>query len=162
MSASNKEKIQQQSRRCALCGRDSDQTRAATGPAAGTASSASQISALQSSATSRVTLVVGKSIYFPKTPLLIHFLMIRNFWDNHWKPSLLQTANVMRLQHAWDLFYSRRGPLFPPVAMVMLQHRGCVFNCFPPQSYHTLKSNHLFHVAQVFFWKQTPDYVKLS
>lgn len=47
----------------------------------------------------------------------------------------------------WDLFYSQRGPLFPLVVMVMLQYCCCVFGCFPLQSYHTLKSNHVFHMV---------------
>lgn len=60
-----------------------------------------------------------KPIYFLKIFLPIHFLSIKRVWSNHWKPPLLQTANAADCEGIWDLFYSRRGPLFPLVAMVM-------------------------------------------
>lgn len=117
-----------------------------------TSPSASQVTAVHSWEAKIITLVVCKFICFLKIPLPIHFLLIRIFWNNHWKASPLQTTNVTDCNRIWDLCYSRRGPLFPLVAMVMLQYCCCVFDRFPSQSHWTLKSSHLLNMVQVF-WK---------
>ena len=101
-----------------------------------------------------IMLLVCKSIHFLKTPLLVHFLLIRNFWNNHRKPSLLQTTNATCLQQDLrSLLFPEGGHYFHPLpwwcdAAVSLPW----FHCFPMQSHHTLKSNHLSHLSQAF-WK---------
>jgi len=79
MSASNKEKTSNSPGGVFYVAGTVARLWAGTGTEVGTESSASQISALLSLVTSSIPLVVGKSIYFLKTPLLIHFLLIRNF-----------------------------------------------------------------------------------
>ena len=100
-----------------------------------------------------ITLLVCKSIHFLKTPLLVHFLLIRNFWNNHRKPSLLQTTNATCLQQ--DL----RSLLFPKGAIISTRCHGdvmlqCRCRGFTASrcSHTTLKSNHLSHLSQAF-WK---------
>lgn len=93
---------------------------------------------------------VRKSIHFLKTPLLVHFLLIRKCSKQ--SSETISTADNQCYLPATGFetslfpkgYYFHRLPWWCDAAVSL------PFCCFPMQSHHTLGLNHLSHLSQAF------------